>query len=366
MAYATIKYGSSGSDVAALQKKLNENGYDLQVDGRFGSATRSAVKDYQKQQGLTVDGIVGSATWGSLLHSDRTDGAGSTGKEVLAGVSDETSDLLAALEKGYTPSDEVAAARALRDSLAAARPEEPASSFDEELQQLYDRMISRPGFSYDPESDGAYQQQARLYSSGGRRAMADTLGQAAALTGGYGSSYAQTAAQQSYNAYMQQLAALIPELEQQALQRHQAQGQALQDKYEAALDARQQEKAAWEAVYDAWLAEYERSDEAYEDEYQRDYAHYKLLLDYFADKAKQEQKASDGRKVNSGTVSAAAGEKGALSSTAAGSLERAVGNYLKAGNSEAALALTEQYAPRMTAAQKKRFDQLLKKYGAAM
>ena len=99
MAYATIKYGSSGSAVKELQKKLNENGYNLAVDGRFGSATRSAVKDYQKKQGLAVDGIVGKNTWGSLLGTTVPGGStGTTGKQVLSGVSDETSDRLAALE----------------------------------------------------------------------------------------------------------------------------------------------------------------------------------------------------------------------------------------------------------------------------
>ena len=48
-----------------------------------------------------------------------------------------------------------------------------------------------------------------------------------------------------------------------------------------------------------------------------------------------------------------------------GTSEEVVGNYLKAGNSEAALALADQYASRMTPAQKKRFVQLFEKHGAA-
>ena len=47
--------------------------------------------------------------------------------------------------------------------------------------------------------------------------MEDTLGKAAALTGGYASSYAQSAGQQAYNGYLQELAALVPELRQAAL-----------------------------------------------------------------------------------------------------------------------------------------------------
>ena len=62
MAYAQVSYGSTGSSVSALQEKLNQNGYDLAVDGVFGAETRKAVKDYQKKKGLQVDGIAGPAT----------------------------------------------------------------------------------------------------------------------------------------------------------------------------------------------------------------------------------------------------------------------------------------------------------------
>ena len=66
IAYKTISCGSSGDDVRKLQKRLNEEGYTLAVDGQFGSKTQAAVRDYQKKKGLSVDGIVGKNTWGAL------------------------------------------------------------------------------------------------------------------------------------------------------------------------------------------------------------------------------------------------------------------------------------------------------------
>lgn len=57
----TLKLGSRGTDVIALQKKLN-----LQADGIFGSITEEAVKEFQKANGLSVDGIVGAKTWAKL------------------------------------------------------------------------------------------------------------------------------------------------------------------------------------------------------------------------------------------------------------------------------------------------------------
>lgn len=63
------KNGSRGDDVKALQTLLRGNGYNIAADGVFGAKTSSAVKAFQKKKGLSADGVVGSITWGSLLGS---------------------------------------------------------------------------------------------------------------------------------------------------------------------------------------------------------------------------------------------------------------------------------------------------------
>lgn len=67
--HPTIKMGSKGEYVKELQKLLNQNGNNLEVDGIFGAKTESAVRKYQIQKGLAVDGIVGPKTWAALLKS---------------------------------------------------------------------------------------------------------------------------------------------------------------------------------------------------------------------------------------------------------------------------------------------------------
>lgn len=63
-----LKNGHSGEDVRALQILLNGRGYNCgTADGIFGSKTDSAVRKYQKDKGLSVDGIAGPATMGSLM-----------------------------------------------------------------------------------------------------------------------------------------------------------------------------------------------------------------------------------------------------------------------------------------------------------
>lgn len=66
-AVPVLQYGATGADVKRLQLILNSYGFELDIDGSFGPATRLAVRAYQEDHLLDVDGSVGPATWGSLL-----------------------------------------------------------------------------------------------------------------------------------------------------------------------------------------------------------------------------------------------------------------------------------------------------------
>ena len=375
--YTMVAYGSQGSAVRQLQNELNKRGYGLAEDGIFGKKTRSAVRDYQKKNGLTmVDGIAGDETWGSLLSAaavqepQLTPMAQSTFVTVAestprAEVTAGTARRLRELEQGYTPSDEVTAARAYRDSVAAMEPGAYQSRFEEKLQELYDQIAGREAFDYDPEEDEAYRRYAKLYAAKGAAAMEDTLGKAASLTGGYGSSYAQSAGQQAYNGYLQELAALVPELRQAALAEYRQEGQALADQY-SMLSQRekndyaryQNERADWQKLLAAAQDEYESADSG-------DRKLYQTLLGHFSDKAEQERKlsASGARLTDSGDGTSG-GES--LSSTAADSLQRAVQNYLKRGNGDLAQSLASRYTARMTPAQRQRFERLFSGYGMTL
>lgn len=66
-ASALSKYGSTGSEVKQIQTKLKRWGYyNGNIDGIYGSQTLKAVKDFQRKNGLTVDGIVGEKTLAAL------------------------------------------------------------------------------------------------------------------------------------------------------------------------------------------------------------------------------------------------------------------------------------------------------------
>ena len=71
--YPTLRLNSSGNFVSILQYLLNSYGYDLVVDGQFGTRTQNAVINFQRNNNLTQDGIVGRNTWNKLLNINPTE-----------------------------------------------------------------------------------------------------------------------------------------------------------------------------------------------------------------------------------------------------------------------------------------------------
>ena len=89
---ASLRNGSRGDDVIALQKKLKNWGYySGSVDGIFGSGTEQAVKYFQRKNGLTADGVVGPATAKAL--GLRLSGSSSGGSSSSSGTSSSSGDV---------------------------------------------------------------------------------------------------------------------------------------------------------------------------------------------------------------------------------------------------------------------------------
>lgn len=68
-AMPTLRNGDTGPLVSQLQTDLNRIGYNLTVDGSFGSATERAVKNFQEKNKLVIDGIYGPATQVKLAEA---------------------------------------------------------------------------------------------------------------------------------------------------------------------------------------------------------------------------------------------------------------------------------------------------------
>ena len=226
---STLKYGSSGDEVKKLQETLNASGnYNLATDGKFGAKTQEAVKAYQKANGLAVDGIVGTNTWGALNKASTTT-TPTTAQTTQNAAQAATTPKFEYAD--YTESDTVAQAKAMLDSQLNNKPGAYQSQWQNSLQETIDKIMNREKFSYDLNGDALYQQYKDQYTTQGQMAMMDTMGQAAALTGGYGNSYASTAGNQAYQGYLQQLNDRVPELYQLALDKYNQEGQDMLNQY---------------------------------------------------------------------------------------------------------------------------------------
>ena len=149
------------------------------------------------------------------------------------------------------------------------------SSYDDEIGRLYDRIINREGFRYDMNSDPLYMSYRDRYAREGRLAMKSTMGQAAALTGGYGSSYSQAVGQEQYGAYLEKLGNVMPQLYSAAYSRYKSEGDALSEKYAMAVKRGESEynryrdrlsdaKAQQELGYKLEQQDYERQQKAFQ------------------------------------------------------------------------------------------------------
>ena len=146
------------------------------------------------------------------------------------------------------------AARAKLAEIEGARPEY-AGSYDEDILRAYERILGREAFRYSPGDDALYQQYADRYAAAGKLAMRDTMGQAASLTGGYGSSYGQAAGQQSYDAWLQGLGDIALEMYDRAYGRYADEGRALREEYELASSLGESEYGRYRDALGQWNTE---------------------------------------------------------------------------------------------------------------
>lgn len=129
--------------------------------------------------------------------------------------------------------------------MANAQPVQQFGGFDGnyagQLQSLLSQILNRPNFEYDLNADMLYQQYRDQYQRAGQQAMADTMGQAATMTGGYGNSYAASAGNQAYQQYLTQLNNIVPELYDRAYKRYNQEQSDLMNQYSLLMNAQQYE-----------------------------------------------------------------------------------------------------------------------------
>ena len=151
-----------------------------------------------------------------------------------------------------------------------------SSEYDGIAKGYLNQYQNRGPFSYDFNSDALYQQYKDQYIKQGQLAMMDTMGQAAAMTGGYGNSYAQTVGQQVYNQNLGQLNEIMPELYGMAYDKYQQEGQEMLNLYSLYSGLEQENYGKYQDSVNNWFNMGNVLREDANTAYNRDYNNWEL------------------------------------------------------------------------------------------
>ena len=152
--------------------------------------------------------------------------------------------------------------------IEAAKPKDYVPQYRGQMDALSAQLKDRK-FSWDPDADALYRQYADRYRQQGRLAMKDSMGQTAALTGGYGNSYGSAVGQQTYDAYLQALSDAGLGIYDRAYGRFKDAGAALEAEYGRLKDLDDDAYGQYKDALDAWMKDRDYYTEAEDTAYQR-------------------------------------------------------------------------------------------------
>lgn len=176
--------------------------------------------------------------------------------------------------KDYRESDTVKAAQAALAQQNANKPGAYQSPWQSKINETLGKIENRDKFSYDVNGDALYQQYAQQYAQKGKMAAQDVMGQAAAMTGGYGNSYAATVGNQAYQSYLTEANNAIPTFYQMALDKYTREGQELKDLYSILSDRENVDYSKYRDEVGDWQTERDYLANIYYNERDFDYGKY--------------------------------------------------------------------------------------------
>ena len=239
------KYGTT---VGALQSANNISNPNLIIAGNT----------------LNIPNLSDTSTITDVGTSTNTDGDTSTNTDVgSAGIESNT----------ISPSAETNTALTNKNTYDSAVASYSDFTFTgkDKLDAYMSQWEKRPDFNYDFNADALYQQYKDKYIQQGKMAMQDAIGQASAMTGGYGNSYAATVGNQAYQSHLQQLNDVIPELYQIAYDKYNQEGQDLLNSISMLRGEREYEYGVDQDKYNKLLNQQSYWGDQYLDWYDRGY-----------------------------------------------------------------------------------------------
>ena len=217
-----------------------------------------------------TDNVGGGSDNKSFSPTDKTDNEKPTLPKSYSDIN------LSKYDSGYQKSEDVIASESKKADAEAAYNNygDFAYSNDAAFKDVVDKILNREKFSYDLNGDALYQQYKDKYIKQGKMAMQDTMGQAAAMTGGYGNSYAASVGNQAYQASLENLNDIIPELYQMAYDKYNQEGQDLYNQYSLLSNDKSMEYGMWGDKRNQLIADRDYYGNEANNAYAKDYGEY--------------------------------------------------------------------------------------------
>lgn len=199
--------------VGSIVDYLNSKGQDSSYAARKKLAQQYGIQNYSGTAAQNTQLLSSLQKGGSAASSAQTSNPVTDGSNVVITPVSQSSPghpagsyLTGYKYNKYTPSQRV---DEYYDKLMDLEDDAPGSynsRYDEQIQEIINTIQNRPDFDPNSVYDSTlYKNYRDQYIQAGNKAMRDTMGNASALTGGYGSTYAQAVGQQAYDSYLSQL-----------------------------------------------------------------------------------------------------------------------------------------------------------------
>ncbi|MBS6955969.1 MAG: hypothetical protein KH230_22380 [Enterocloster asparagiformis] len=195
--------------VGSIVDYLNSRGQDSSYNSRKKLAEQYGISGYAGTAAQNTQ-LLKTLQSGSTAQQPQAPTGGNNVTITPAGPSEKASPAQEYITgykySKYSPSNRVNDYADKLEDLENSKPGDFNSRYDAQIQNIINTIQNRPQFDQNQVYDSdLYKQYREQYIQQGNKAMRDTMGNAAALTGGYGSTYATAAGQQAYDGYLSQL-----------------------------------------------------------------------------------------------------------------------------------------------------------------
>ena len=209
----------------------------------------------------------------------------------MVGVSSNTAQRLGQAQQQYQAGDTVNTAQQTWQQIQQQKPGAYTSKYTDIMNGILDQIQNPKEFKYEFNQDNMFKAYADLYNQYAKQGMMDTMGQAAALTGGYGNSYAQQVGQQQYQQAMLPLYEKGMDLYDRAYQKYRDDQSNLYNQYGVINEQENADYGRYRDLVGDWTNQEQTAYNRFTDARDFDYAQYQDDLNYWTGLAQVENQA---------------------------------------------------------------------------